>query len=54
MAPLWITNLLTQIDINQFEENLVESLIKKSIKENKLETPGYDPLKHRMITQKEK
>ena len=46
-ASHWITRLLKQEDLNQYEKQLVESLIKESIKDNKLEVVNYDPLTHK-------
>lgn len=43
-ASGWISRLLTRIELNDFENNLIESLIKKSIEEKKLEVINYDPV----------
>lgn len=43
-AASWISNLLNQISLVDYEESLTNSLISNSIKEHKLETPGYDPI----------
>lgn len=53
-ASVWISKLLKQIEITKFERDLVENLIKKSIKENKLEAVGYDPLNHTKINNKDR
>lgn len=46
-ASTWISNLLTQGELAEYEKKLVESLIRKSIEEKKLEIVGYDPLGHK-------
>lgn len=48
-ASVWISNLLSRIELTQYERNLVESLIKKAIQEKKLEVISYDPIKRNMI-----
>lgn len=48
-ASHWISALLNQKDINAYASNLVESLIKKSIQEHKLEIVGYDPISRTMV-----
>ena len=45
-ASAWVAGMLTQGDLAEFERSLVESIVKKSIKDNMLETIGYDPLTH--------
>lgn len=45
-ASQWIKELLTQGDLVEFEKALVESIVKKSIQDKKLETIGYNPLTH--------
>lgn len=50
-ASLWISKLLSQVEISKYERTLVESLILKSIKENKLEIIGYDPINKAKIIQ---
>lgn len=52
-AKIWITELLTQGEILEYERQLINSLVEKSLKENKLEAVGYDPLKHEMIKQED-
>ena len=47
-ASSWIYQVLTQGDLAEFERSLVESIVQKSIKDNKLETLGYDPLTHEL------
>ena len=47
-AKGWITNLLTQGYLSDYEHSLVNSLVEKAIKEKKLETPGYDPIHHEL------
>lgn len=48
-AREWITKLLTQGELIDYENNLINSLVKKSIKEKKLEIIGYDPEMHELI-----
>ena len=48
-ASHWISNILTHADLNNYETNLIETLIKKSIQDNNLEIVGYDPLEKKMI-----
>ncbi|MCH5229015.1 MAG: hypothetical protein J1F12_03345 [Muribaculaceae bacterium] len=48
-AKSWITDLLTQGEIAEYERALVNSLVKKSIDEEKLETIGYDPINHILL-----
>lgn len=43
-AALWISDHLSQVSLIDYEESLINSLVSSSIKENKLETPGYDPI----------
>lgn len=45
-AASWISNLLTRGELAEYERSLVESIVKESIKDNKLEAIGYDPIKH--------
>lgn len=47
-AKTWIAELLTQKSLADYEETLVTSLVEKSLKDNKLEAVGYDPLAHRI------
>lgn len=49
-ARNWITALLTQGQILDYENQLVNSIVEKSLKEKKLEIMGYDPLKHELLT----
>lgn len=51
-ASEWIKSILAYSETARYEQELVESLIKQAIKNNKLETPGYDPIKHELITEK--
>lgn len=48
-ARSWIIDLLTQGELADYERVLVNSLIEESLKNNKLEAIGYDPIKHEMI-----
>lgn len=43
-ATTWISGVLTQGDLADFEKALVKSIVSKSIKDKKLEVFGYDPL----------
>ena len=45
-ASKWISELLTQGELSDFEKSLVESIVEKSIKDKKLEIIGYDPINH--------
>lgn len=45
-ASSWITGLLTQGDLAEFEKSLVESIVLKSLQDNKLEAIGYNPITH--------
>lgn len=45
----WISEILTQGQLAEYENNLVESLVKKSIRDKRMEAVGYDPLRHEMI-----
>ena len=45
-ASSWITALLTQGDLADFEKSLVESILMKSIQDKKLEPVAYNPLTH--------
>lgn len=45
-ARSWIMDVLNQGELAEYERILVNSLLEKSIKENKLEIKGYDPIKH--------
>ena len=47
-ASAWITELLIQGDLADFEKALVESIINKSIKDKNLQVIGYDPLTHEL------
>ena len=47
-ARTWIIDKLTQKALSEYEKELVTSLVSKSIKENKLNAFGYDPLRHTM------
>lgn len=48
-ARRWITDVLTQGELAEYERVLVKSLIEKSLKEKKLEIVGYDPIKHELL-----
>lgn len=48
-ARTWITDVLTQGELADYERILIRSLIEKSIKEKKLETLGYDPIRHELL-----
>lgn len=48
-AKGWIANTLTQGSIVEYEKTLVKSIVEKSLKENKLEAVGYDPVKQELI-----
>lgn len=52
-AKIWISDLLSQVDAQEYENSLVNSLVEKSVKEKKLLTPGYDPIKHEMVLKNE-
>lgn len=45
-ASSWISEVLTQRDLADFQKSLVESIVQKSIKDKKLEAIGYDPINH--------
>lgn len=47
-AKSWITTLLTQGELAEYERILVNKLVEKSIKDSKLETIGYNPIKHEL------
>lgn len=47
-ARNWITEVLTQGELSEYENTLVASLVKKAIGDHKLEALGYDPLKHEL------
>ena len=47
-AKIWITDILNQGELAEYERALVNSLIEKSIKDKKLEIIGYDPLTHEL------
>lgn len=47
-ASGWITTMMEQSKMAKYEDDLVASLINKAIKENRLATPGYDPLRHEL------
>lgn len=47
-ASTWITGLLTRTNLEDYERKLVESLVKKSIKEKRLEPVGYDLASHEL------
>lgn len=47
-ASKWITDMMTQADILDYENALVESIVKQSLKNKKLEAIGYDPLMHEL------
>lgn len=51
-AKSWISEVLTQGELETYENNLVSSLVEKSIKEKKLESIGYDPLKRELKKEK--
>lgn len=48
-AQSWISDILTQGELAEYQRVLVASLIEKSIKDKRLEPVGYDPLKHEYI-----
>lgn len=48
-ASAGIKNILQRNLSEQYEKDLVESLIKKAINEKKLEIYGYDPVSHKSI-----
>lgn len=48
-ASTWIGGLLNRSNLSDYEQSLTHSLVTKSIKENKLELLGYDPLTHEKI-----
>ena len=48
-ASSWIMSLLTQGDLAQYQQSLIESIVSTAIKEKKLEVIGYDPLMHEKI-----
>lgn len=48
-ASLWIANILHQDNLNAYEKTLVESLLKKAIKEKKLEYLNYNPLNRQAL-----
>lgn len=48
-ASAWISALLTQGELADYQKSLVESIISGSIKDKKLEMIGYDPLRHEII-----
>ena len=50
----WITNVLTQGDLADYERVLVNSLLKEAIKDNKLAPVGYDPITHELKEKKDK
>lgn len=47
-AKIWITDILNQGELAEYERALVNSLIEKSVKDKKLEIIGYDPLTHEL------
>ncbi|MCH5237384.1 MAG: hypothetical protein J1E95_06235 [Muribaculaceae bacterium] len=47
-AASWISDIISYGELAEYEKNLVESLIKKSVEEKKLEIIGYDPISHEM------
>ena len=47
-AATWISNLLTQGELADYEDALVASIVANSMKNKKLEAIGYDPLKHEL------
>ena len=49
-AAEWIREIISQKELSEYEETLVETLIKKSIDEKKLETVAYNPISHEIIT----
>ena len=53
-AKSWIASLLTQAELADYENSLVNSIVQKSIKDGKLEVIGYDPIRHDIIDQKVK
>ena len=48
-ASSWIRGLLTHGDLSEYEDKLVNEIISKAIKENKLELVVYDPLTRQLI-----
>ena len=48
-ARTWISDILTQGELAEYERILVTSLLEKSIKDKKLEMIGFDPIKHELI-----
>lgn len=48
-AKTWIADILSQGELAEYERILVTSLVKKSLKDDKLEMIGYDPLTHKWI-----
>lgn len=51
-AKEWITNVLTQGALADYEYSLVNSLMEEAVKDHKLELVGYDPFKHEIIPNK--
>lgn len=49
-AQSWIAELLTQGALADYEDNLVNSLVAKSLKDKKLEAIGYDPVQQKLLT----
>lgn len=47
-AASWINDIISYGELAEYEKNLVESLIKKSVEEKNLEIIGYDPISHEM------
>ena len=47
-AAKWIAETLSQADLAMFEDALVESIVLKAIKDNRLKSIGYDPLTHEL------
>lgn len=47
-ASKWINGLLTRGELEEYEHALVESIVRKAIKDKKLRTVGYDPFRHEL------
>ena len=48
-ASSWIRELLSQVDIVEYEKALVESIVRKSVNDKKLIPVGYNPFTHELI-----
>lgn len=53
-AREWISQFLMRENLADYERSLVTSLVKKSVKDGKLEAIGYDPVGHTIIDNKSK